>query len=296
MTVLVTGSTGFVGSALVKELQNNSIRCISYAARYPLNEQHFANVCMKNNVEHVYNCSGYIGIPNVDACELESSKIPCLQGNAFLPTQMAKVCADYGIRFNHISSGCIYTDSACDRAAAPTIEFKESDAPNFNFDSGRCSWYSGTKALAEQLLGNAYCGIYRMRIPFDGSINARNYLHKLCSYSVLLNATNSVSNLHEFVAAVVHLSRNAPNLQVVNVTQPGYIKTTEVVEMLKQKGLIKDVEWFRDIESFNCMVKAPRSNCVLDTKLAQTYKAKLTPVHDSMMQAIDEYYYNFKAL
>src|SRR5438067_1708626 len=62
--------------------------------------------------------------------------------------------------------------------------FTETDTPNFSFRDLPCSFYSGTKALAEEAIagvGNSY--IWRLRIPFDEVDGPRNYLSKVQRYS-----------------------------------------------------------------------------------------------------------------
>src|SRR5205807_1423806 len=78
--------------------------------------------------------------------------------------------------------------------------FTESDEPNFTFRQPPCSFYSGTKALAEEALhhlGQHY--IWRLRIPFDGEDNARNYLSKVQRYPKVYDNINSLSHRGDFV-------------------------------------------------------------------------------------------------
>src|SRR5690606_40565623 len=121
----------------------------------------------------------------------------CHVGNAVLPGRTAVACAAAGVPGGHVSSGCIFSGSRPDGSG-----FREDDAPNFSFRSPPCSFYSGSKALGEEVLqgeGNLY--IWRLRIPFNEVDNPRNYLTKLQRYSTLLEATNSISQLDEFCAA-----------------------------------------------------------------------------------------------
>ena len=83
--------------------------------------------------------------PNVDACEMH--KAECLAGNAVLPGTIAQACEAANVPWGHVSSGCIYTGSRPDGSG-----FTEEDAPNFSFRQNNCSFYSGTKALGEEVL------------------------------------------------------------------------------------------------------------------------------------------------
>jgi dTDP-4-dehydrorhamnose reductase len=97
------------------------------------------------------------------------TKLECLFGNAALPGIIAQACETAKVPWGHVSSGCIYTGARLDGSG-----FTEDDAPNFTFRQNNCSFYSGTKALGEEVLApypNIY--IWRVRIPFDEFENAR---------------------------------------------------------------------------------------------------------------------------
>ena len=112
----------------------------------------------------------------MDACEIHKSE--CLAGNAVLPGTIAQACEAANVPWGHVSSGCIYTGSRPDGSG-----FTEEDAPNFTFRQNNCSFYSGTKALGEEVLaGYSNIYIWRVRIPFDQFENPRNYLTKLMRY------------------------------------------------------------------------------------------------------------------
>lgn len=291
--ISILGATGYVGSALSKYLETNEEPYTTYTARFPLNRNDFKRHLIKNGVDAVINCAGFTGKPNVDECEKEGLKIECLNANTILPRLIADVCNDLSIRMVHVSSGCIFTDGACDKGSKPFLEFTEDDKPNFTFGDGNCSWYSGTKALGEQLLNEDAC-IARLRIPFNEEINSRNYITKLIQYPKLLNATNSFSQLDEFVAALLTLA-NGYSRGPINLTQPGYMTTMEVVEILRKYHLLdKAKDWFNSHEDFLSHVIAPRSNCVLDSSNAIRDGIKLTPIQDAMEEAISKYAYNLK--
>ena len=103
----------------------------------------------------------------------------------------------------HVSSGCIYNGNSPSRRG-----FTELDPPNFTFraTSTCLPFYSGTKeALGEEVL-EGYPNVFRSA-PSDSlrerGCNPRNYLTKLMRYPRLLEATNSVSEMNEFVAATL---------------------------------------------------------------------------------------------
>jgi UDP-glucose 4,6-dehydratase len=80
--------------------------------------------------------------------------------------------------------------------------FHEIDLPNFTFAQNNCSFYSGTKALAEEVM-KAFPEFYiwRLRIPFDEYDGPRNYLSKVQNYAKVYQNWNSLSHRGDFAGA-----------------------------------------------------------------------------------------------
>ena len=100
----------------------------------------------------------------------------------------------------------------------------------------------------------------------------------------LLEATNSISQLEEFVAATFACWEQRVPFGTYNVTNPGQVTTREVVGLIKKSGVsTKDFEFFTDEAEFmRTAAKTPRSNCVMSSaKLAAT-GIRLTEVHDAV--------------
>jgi UDP-glucose 4,6-dehydratase len=225
---------------------------------------------------YLINCAGYTGKPNVDACELH--KAECLQGNGVLPGIVRQACERAEIPWGHVSSGCIFTGRRSDGAG-----FREEDPPNFSFRQNNCSFYSGCKALGEEVLEGAdQCYIWRLRIPFENTANPRNYLQKVISYERLLNAENSFSHLGEFVTACVDSFRLKIPYGIYNLTNPGSLSTKDVVELIRRSGVCnKNFVFFDDESQFmQIAAKTPRSNCVLDSSKAIRHGLRLQSVSD----------------
>jgi dTDP-4-dehydrorhamnose reductase len=231
------------------------------------------------------NAAGYTGKPNVDACELD--KTNCLFGNAILPGRIAEACAAAGVPWGHVSSGCIFTGKRADGTG-----FTEADAPNFTFRQNNCSFYSGTKALGEEILaGRPDVFIWRLRIPFDHRESPRNYLTKLMRYQRLLEAENSISQLHEFVAATFACWEKRIPFGTYNVTNPGHVTTREVVDLILESGVCKkDYEFFPDEADFMAKAaKTPRSNCVMTSAKLAAAGIELTPVREAIRTALQNW-------
>lgn len=248
-------------------------------------DKHILSNYLKNNkISRVINCAGYTGKPNVDACEL--AKAECLHGNAVLPGIIREVCENLKITWGHISSGCIYSGRRIDGEG-----WTEDDAPNFSFRSSPCSFYSGTKALGEEILeGAENCYIWRLRIPFNDERSPRNYLQKLLNYDTLLEAENSVSHLEDFVQKCVDCFEKEVEPGIYNMTNLGSVTTRQVTEWMLEEGVTdKQFQFFEDEEQFmSKAAKTPRSNCVLDTSKADKAGIGMRPVEEAMRESMQK--------
>ena len=278
----ILGSTGYVGLALRQHCETNQIPFGLLGRKESLSAEVLTKAIKESQADHLINCAGYTGKPNVDACEVH--KMECLEGNGVLPGIVRQGCEMAGVPWGHVSSGCIFTGRRSDGAG-----FNESDAPNFSFRQNNCSFYSGCKALGEELLkGAENCYVCRLRIPFENTANPRNYLQKVMSYQKLLDAENSLSNLPEFVAACVDSFRLRIPYGLYNLTNPGSVTTREVVELIRESGVSKKAfEFFPNEEDFmQKAAKTPRSNCVLDSSKAISAGLKFRVVQDALKDCL----------
>lgn len=278
--IYLLGGSGYVGSAYQALLQQKDIpfRNLRRADFDYTDTDALTGLLRTERPDFLINAAGYTGKPNVDACELH--KAECLLGNAVLPGRIAEACATAGVPWGHVSSGCIYTGSHADGSG-----FTETDTPNFSFRTNNCSFYSGTKALGEEVLSgrdNVY--IWRLRIPFDHNEGPRNYLTKMMRYQRLLDAANSISQLHEFVAATFACWEKRVPFGIYNVTNPGQVTTREVVDLILQSGVCaKEYSFFESEDEFmQTAAKTPRSNCVMDSSKLQATGIKMTEVHEAV--------------
>jgi dTDP-4-dehydrorhamnose reductase len=282
--IYLLGGSGYVGQAYQTLLTNKGLPFksiaraeLDYAAPAALTA-----ALRADKVSFLINAAGYTGKPNVDACELD--KTNCLFGNAVLPGRIAEACAAACVPWGHVSSGCIYTGTRPDGTG-----FNETDAPNFTFRQNNCSFYSGTKALGEEILAGAPdVYIWRLRIPFDHRDSPRNYLTKLMRYQSLLEATNSISQLDEFVAATFACWEKHIPYGIYNVTNPGHVTTREVVDLILDTGVCKkDYRFFTDEADFmSKAAKAPRSNCVMTSAKLASYGIAMSPVRQAIQTAL----------
>ncbi|TWT76552.1 dTDP-4-dehydrorhamnose reductase [Planctomycetes bacterium CA13] len=282
--IVVLGRTGYVGGEFARFFDSQGIdfcgvsrRDVDYTDRDTL-----IGLLRETKPEFLVNAAGYTGKPNVDACEIH--KAECLDGNTVLPGVIREACEETKIPWGHVSSGCIYSGARPDGSG-----FREIDEPNFSFRTNNCSFYSGTKALGEEVLHGAKdCYLWRLRIPFNSQNSERNYLSKLMRYDTLLEATNSISHLGEFVNAAWQCWTKRVEPGIYNVTNPGKITTRQVAAMIKKHMLPeKEFRFFDDEDQFmQIAAKTPRSNCVMDCSKLLGTGIKLTAVDEAIENSL----------
>ena len=281
---IILAPSGYVGSKFFEYLQRNGDEALG-VSRNDLdyyNPATLKSFLKAKNPRFLINAAGYTGKPNVDACE--SAKSDCLLGNSVLPGIIREVCEDLNIVWGHVSSGCIYSERREDGKG-----WSEEDAPNFSFRDGPCSFYSGSKALGEEVLAGAEnCFVWRLRIPFNEERSPRNYIQKLVNYDSLLEAENSVSHLDEFVEKCVDCFEKDIEPGVYNMTNQGSVTTRQVTEWMIEEGVTdKGFKFFENEEQFmQKAAKTPRSNCVLDTSKAEKAGIGMRPVEEAMRDSM----------
>jgi dTDP-4-dehydrorhamnose reductase len=288
--IWILGGSGYIGEAFVAEAEKRKLDYRSLSRRN-LDYTDFRallGALKKEKPDFVINAAGFTGKPNVDACE--NQKGETVTGNVTLAQTVASACDVAGTELGFVSSGCIYTGAKVQRECGtwavednltePLVSelllkrservagFSESDEPNFCFAHNNCSFYSGTKALAEEVMaGFPDFYVWRLRIPFDELDGSRNYLSKVQRYAKVYQNWNSISHRGDYVAACLDTWLQKIPGGVYNVVNPGYISTREVVEKIQQrlKSAWKPEFWQSDDEFYRFGAVTPRSNCILDT-------------------------------
>jgi dTDP-4-dehydrorhamnose reductase len=311
--ILLLGASGYIGEAFAADLKR---RKASFAtlSRKQVDYTRFdllLDFIKAKRPEFVINAAGYTGKPNVDACELD--KAGTLAGNTLLPQTIAHACTAAGVQWGHVSSGCIFSGAKIAGHGTTHVEsdltkpelhalvekspesikgFTETDEPNFTFRRPPCSFYSGSKAMGEEAIagiGQSY--IWRLRIPFDEVDGARNYLSKVQRYSKVYDNVNSISHRADFVRACVDLWQQHAPFGIYNVTNPGFVTSRQVVELIQKvlKPARKFEFWASDTEFYKVAVKTPRSNCVMDVSKLLAAGVKMRPVEEAVMDSLNNW-------
>ena len=110
-------------------------------------------------------------------------------------------------------------------------------------------------------------------------------------YENLLEASNSISQLDEFVAATFACWEKRVPFGTYNVTNPGCVTTREVVELIKESGLCtRPFNFFKDESEFMTKAaKTPRSNCIMSSEKLAAAAITMTPVKKAIRQALSNW-------
>jgi len=307
--IILLGASGYFGKAFEQELLRRQwpYRPISRKEIDYTRFDSLLELLRETKASFLINAAGFTGRPNVDACE--TARAETLAGNTLLPLTIANACLAANIPWGHVSSGCIYSGAYFQgriekdlsqphlKSLAETSPdlfrgFAEMDEPNFSFRRPPCSFYSGTKALAEEAitgLGQSY--IWRVRLPFDHLDNPRNYISKLLRYPKLYDNVNSLSHRSECVSACLDLWERRAPFGIYNLTNPGFVTTRQVaaaIEKVLRPGRRFEF-WANDDEFYQLAAKAPRSNCILDVSKLLKVGIKMRSGREALFDALDNW-------
>jgi dTDP-4-dehydrorhamnose reductase len=312
--VTLLGASGYIGQVFAKELTQRGIpfRPISRRELNYADYRALRTALQKDKPEFVINAAGFTGKPNVDACENQQGET--IAGNITLAQTVAQACDAAGIKLGFVSSGCIYTGAKVrkecgtwaveDRLTEPLVSellskrsdrvagFTEADEPNFCFARNNCSFYSGTKALAEEVMaGFPDFYVWRIRIPFDEFDGPHNYLSKVQRYAKVYQNWNSISHRRDLVVACIDSWLQKIPGGTYNIVNPGYVSTQEVVEKIRRRLLPEwnPVFWQSDDEFYRFGAVTPRSNCILDTTKIIKAGIRIRSAGDAIEDALNHW-------
>ena len=288
MKIAILGSSGYLGSAYLQVKAPPGIHLVP-ASRSLINyhDPFILRAFLRSEqIKGVINCAGFTGKPNVDACE--DSKELCFKMNVELPETIAKVCFDENRTLFQIGSGCIYQGNP--DAENPGKGYREEDEPNVSFKHPPCSLYSGTKAEMEKRIKDTPgVSIFRLRMPFSSAKDDRNLLWKLSRYPKLIEASNSLSFLDEFISMSLKMVAAQTPSGIYNFTNPGVAKNSQIVQLLIDKGIrTSEMAFFSSTSEAHSVMRAPRSSCILDSTKIAALGFPLSDVHESLLLCINK--------
>jgi dTDP-4-dehydrorhamnose reductase len=289
--VLILGK-GYIGTYLSSYLRNSGHKVFHFPKHILdyTNPTVFKNY-LKNTekeIDWVINCSGFTGTPNVDGCE--DYKEECYFYNVLAPLYMTKAANDVNIPIIHIGSGCVY--SGYDKI------YTENDATDFGVDNPDSSYYSKTKDAFEKLSKDMKRYIFRIRIPFNGVYEPKNYLYKMLKYDNLITKQNSITCVDDLLFFIKKfiISKQDSIFEntdgVYNVVNKGSVDGCEVVDMMREYGIVNP-NW-KFVTNKEIKFRVARSNCILSTQKIESLGLALPSVKESLNKAIQEFSQNIE--
>jgi dTDP-4-dehydrorhamnose reductase len=280
--LLILGGQGYVAQAVARACAKAGMahRIVSRKEADYTREADLLSLLREARPDFLINAAGYTGFPNVAISEKHPDL--CLKANTALPALLKSACGSMGLAWGHVSTGCLYSGPA-PRASG----FTEEDPPNFTFKQGECSFYSGTKALAEDLLASEpRVYVWRIRRPFNHQAHPKNTLCKILGYDVLVNQPNSYSHLDEIADAMLACWIRRLPFGLYHATNPGVLTAEEIVA-LARKHRVADkayrfVAGMADLGAYNDGI--PRAECVLDSSKIRGLGVSLTEIHEAVEQ------------
>ena len=274
--ILLIGSTGYIGTEFKKQFEENSIPYITLQHQ-EANKKNIIEIHRAHNFQYIINCAAFVGKPNIEACE--NQKDETISGNIVLPILLKEISQELEIAYCHISTGCLYNGEAPNANG-----WEETDEPNFSFEFNNCSFYTGTKIIAEKYISSyekSY--IWRIRLPFENKHNNRNYISKIINYDTLVSENNSPSNKVEFVKACIDSIKLEIPFGTYNITNSGHISSIELVKKLVNTITPNKKANFLTIDNFYKHISPmPRSNCITNNSKLLSTGIKMSEVNESI--------------
>lgn len=170
-----------------------------------------------NNYNIVINC---IGKSNTRWCERRENFNEALFSNGIVPGILSKHCKAKGIRFVHISTGCLYDDN-------------KSPQKEDGFKVAHCN-YVVTKWAGEQGCSDENL-ILRPRLYFGDFKDKNNLLCKLPHFKKFLIELNSYTSIDVIVDATIKLFENEQS-GIFNVACEGYATIIDLARLIGLDG------------------------------------------------------------
>jgi dTDP-4-dehydrorhamnose reductase len=311
--IVLLGATGYIGQAFASALRQRN-ECFIPLSREALDYNRFEylfDYLRKIKPELVINAVDCPHLPNEGASDID--RMEMLQSNALLPQTVGRACGMTNTPWGQISSGSIYSGAKILEKEKFQIEkdlsqpalrkffslhpekffgFSELDQPNFSFNTAPCSFYSGTKALAEESIrGGKQNYVWRLRLPFNAQDDCCNFISQLQGCSSICGAVNSLSHLDDCVAACLELWERRAPFGIYNLTNPGAITTEEIIDMVNR--ILKPA---RSLETcvngcnlLGSQARWPEPNCILDTSKVRRTGVKIRHVRDALKHALEKW-------
>ena len=279
--ILITGSAGQLGSEL-KELSplHSSLEFV-FLSRTELSlsdDQGIEKTIEKYAPSFVINCAAYTAVDKA-----ESEKEDAFQINATAVGVMAKVCADIGSKFIHIS-----TDYVFDGTLRTPLKESNNDAP--------VNFYGESKLAGEAAALQANPDAVIIRTSWVYSFHGKNFVKTMIrlmsekeSISVVADQWGSptyAADLAEIILRIVHASNWQPG--IYHFSNEGVITwfdfAKEIAALIHSSCTVQPTT----TDNFPTPAKRPLYSVMDKCKIQQAYGIALKPWKESLHQCIQK--------
>ena len=310
--ILLLGATSYIGQAFARALRRrkDSFIPLSRNAFDYTRFEFLFDYVRKIKPDLVINAAEYPEKQTGDSADLDRTAM--FRANTLLPQTIARVCALTNTPLGHVSSGSIYSGAKIFENGTFRVEedlglpeaqalftshpdrfggFTEMDEPNLSFRRAPCTFYGGTKALAEEALRDTSSYIWRLRLPFNQRDAPNNFLSQLQDGFRFRDSINSLSHLDECVVACIELWERRAPVGIYNVVNPGPMRTRDIVQMI-QRYLEppRRFQVFLYEPSASCDAESRiRSDCILDGSKLLGSGVRLRPARQALEQSLQKW-------
>lgn len=285
--ILIFGGNGWIGSKVVKLLQDANINVIISLCRADDINMIQREIDFIGNVSHIMSFIGRTHgtydnqvIGTIDYLEKPGKLVDNMRDNLFSPIGLAEISKRNNIHFTYLGTGCIFEYDDNHLLGDTNAGFLEADLPNFVGSS-----YSIVKGYTDRMMQLLYSDSTlnaRIRMPItDELVSDRNFITKITSYKKICSMPNSMTVLNELLPVLIDLALKR-QVGTVNLTNPGVISHNEILTMYREI-VDPNFTWENfSIEEQDQILASKRSNNCLDTTKLVSLSPSILHIKDSV--------------
>ena len=290
MKILLYGHKGWIGQQFSDVVSSTSHSLVGGIARCDdakAVRTELATVGPTHVVSMIGRTHGKIGDriwPTIDYLEQPNKLVENLRDNLVAPMTLAKACADAGIHFTYLGTGCIFEYD--DEHPINGAGFKEYDEPNFTGSS-----YSTVKGATDRMMRQQFDTSalnLRIRMPITAERNPRNFVTKITTYEKICSMTNSMTVLPTLLPRLVEVMERKV-VGTLNFTNPGTISHNEILELYREL-VDPTFVWgnFSLADQAKILASARSNNC-LDTTRLEELCANVPSITNAVRECLTTY-------
>lgn len=284
MKILIYGADGWIGSTVIKYLQQTYPRKDIITSRIRVDDvekvQQELDLIQPDRVLCAIGRTNgtYEGqfIPTIDYLEKPGKLRENLRDNLFAPVSLALQCKQRNIHLTYLGTGCIFTYSDDEKI------FTEGHRPNF-FGSA----YSTVKGVTDDFM-KLFDNVLnlRIRMPISSERHPRNLIMKLIKYTKICSIPNSMTVFDDLIPVLCRALIDGVT-GTYNFVNPGVITHQEILEMYKE---IIDPSHKYELIDYDTQMKflaAGRSNNELSTDKLTAKFGPITPLKEAIRYCLE---------